>query len=74
MAIDILFDQASSVMTVVSFITFVGILWWTYIRHKETDFASAAQAPFDDEPLSEAARARLLAEAAKAASRENHHG
>lgn len=74
MAIDILFDQASSVMTVVSFITFVGILWWTCIRHKEADFASAAQAPFDDEPLSEEARARLQAEAAKAARRENRHG
>jgi len=28
MAIENLFDSASSVMTVVSFTTFVGILWW----------------------------------------------
>ncbi|MET0266883.1 MAG: cbb3-type cytochrome c oxidase subunit 3 [Duganella sp.] len=71
MAIDILFDQASSVMTVVSFTTFLGILWWTYIRHKETDFAKAAQAPFDDEePLSAEARARIYG----INGEENHHG
>jgi cytochrome c oxidase cbb3-type subunit 4 len=43
-----LFDHASSVMTVVSFITFAGILWWAYVRHKEADFAAAAL-PFADE-------------------------
>jgi cytochrome c oxidase cbb3-type subunit 4 len=26
-------------MTVVSFITFAGILWWAYVRHQEADFA-----------------------------------
>ena len=31
---NILFDNASSVMTVISFITFAGILWWTYVGHK----------------------------------------
>ena len=46
---DSLFNHASSVMTVVSFITFAGILWWTYISHKETDFAAAAHLPFADE-------------------------
>ena len=51
MAIENLFDRASSVMTVISFITFVGILWWTFISKKETDFAKAAQLPFDDEHL-----------------------
>ena len=62
MAIENLFDQASSVMTVVSFVTFIGIVWWAYIHHKETDFSNAAQAPFDDEPLK------------STAEREVHHG
>lgn len=51
MAIDKLFDQASSVMTVVSFVTFIGIVWWAYIHHQETDFTQAALAPFADEEL-----------------------
>ncbi|GJI97437.1 cbb3-type cytochrome c oxidase subunit 3 [Duganella sp. BJB488] len=49
MAIDNLFDRASSVMTVISFITFAGILWWAFIHNKEADFATAAQLPFDDD-------------------------
>jgi cytochrome c oxidase cbb3-type subunit 4 len=49
MAIDNLFDRASSVMTVISFITFAGILWWALVRNKEADFATAAHLPFDDD-------------------------
>jgi cytochrome c oxidase cbb3-type subunit 4 len=49
MAIDILFDHASSIMTVISFITFGGILWWVYVHRKADDFAAAAHLPFDDE-------------------------
>jgi cytochrome c oxidase cbb3-type subunit 4 len=49
MAIDNLFDRASSVMTVISFITFAGILWWALVRNKEADFAAAARLPFDDD-------------------------
>ncbi|NVM76888.1 cytochrome c oxidase cbb3-type subunit 4 [Duganella sp. SG902] len=49
MALNTLFDNASSVMTVVSFITFSGILWWAYVHHKEADFATAAQLPFADD-------------------------
>jgi cytochrome c oxidase cbb3-type subunit 4 len=51
MNIAALFDHASSAMTVVSFLTFVGILWWTFIRHKDRDFAAAAQLPFADDEL-----------------------
>lgn len=51
MAIETLFDRASSVMTVISFLTFVGILWWTFISNKEADFAKAAQLPFEGEHL-----------------------
>ncbi|OBV39608.1 cbb3-type cytochrome oxidase subunit 3 [Janthinobacterium psychrotolerans] len=50
MAIENLFDSASSVMTVVSFTTFVGILWWTFSRSNK-DFDAAANLPFADEAL-----------------------
>ncbi|HEX5341898.1 MAG TPA: CcoQ/FixQ family Cbb3-type cytochrome c oxidase assembly chaperone [Duganella sp.] len=49
MALQTLFDHASSVMTVVSFITFSAILWWAFVRHKEADFAAAAALPFADD-------------------------
>ena len=50
MAIENLFDSASSVMTVVSFTTFAGILWWTF-RRSNRDFDAAANLPFADEAL-----------------------
>lgn len=49
MGIDKLFDSASSVMTVVSFITFLGIVAWAYARRNQADFEQAAQLPFADE-------------------------
>jgi cytochrome c oxidase cbb3-type subunit IV len=51
MTIEHLFDNASSVMTVLSFITFIGIVWWAYARHRAADFDSAARLPFADEAL-----------------------
>jgi cytochrome c oxidase cbb3-type subunit 4 len=45
---ELIFD-ARSVMTVVSFFTFVGILWWTYGAHRSADFEAAANLPFADE-------------------------
>ncbi len=53
MAIEHIFDSASSVMTVISFITFAGILGWAYWRHSESDFAEAAALPFADEENSD---------------------
>ncbi|MGO4381266.1 cbb3-type cytochrome oxidase subunit 3 [Pseudoduganella sp. RAF53_2] len=44
-----IFSTASSVMTVVSFATFVGILWWACARRNQADFAQAANLPFADE-------------------------
>lgn len=41
--------DASSIMTVVSFLTFIGILAWTFILHRGSDFDVAARAPFADE-------------------------
>jgi cytochrome c oxidase cbb3-type subunit IV len=49
MAIEHVFDSASSVMTVVSFITFAGIWAWAWSRGKQADFTEAAQLPFADE-------------------------
>ena len=42
-------DSASSVMTVVSFTTFVAIVAWTYVLRKRSDFDAAARLPFADE-------------------------
>ena len=55
MEIEKLFDSASSIMTVVSFITFIGIVWWTFIMHRNSDFDTAAQLPFADEWVDAAA-------------------
>ena len=49
MNIQDIFDHASSAMTVVSFITFVGILWWTFVHHKRADFDNAAAAVLADD-------------------------
>jgi cytochrome c oxidase cbb3-type subunit 4 len=49
MAIETIFTDASSVMTVVSLITFVGILWWTFGIKRSSDFDIAAQLPFADD-------------------------
>lgn len=49
MALQHIFDDASSVMTVVSFVTFLGIVAWTYVLRGSGDFERAAQLPFMDE-------------------------
>jgi cytochrome c oxidase cbb3-type subunit 4 len=49
MAIEHIFDSASSVMTVISFVTFIGIVVWTYSRKRGVDFEQAAKLPFADE-------------------------
>jgi cytochrome c oxidase cbb3-type subunit IV len=49
MNIERIFDSASSVMTVVSFITFAGIWIWAWSARKQQDFAQAAQLPFAEE-------------------------
>jgi len=49
MALHQLFDDASSVMTVISFATFMGIVLWTYLLHRHSDFDTAAALPFADE-------------------------
>jgi cytochrome c oxidase cbb3-type subunit 4 len=49
MALQPIFDDASRIMTVISFATFTGILVWTYLLRREKDFAQAAGLPFADE-------------------------
>jgi cytochrome c oxidase cbb3-type subunit 4 len=49
MAIEQVFDSASSAMTVISFMTFLGILLWTFAIKRRTDFDAAAALPFADE-------------------------
>jgi len=49
MAIENVFDSASSVMTVISFITFVGIWLWAWAKPNQEGFAQAANLPFADE-------------------------
>ena len=49
MAIEQIFDSASSVMTVISFTTFVGILLWTFALKRGADFTAQAALPFADE-------------------------
>lgn len=51
MAIQHLFDDASRIMTVVSFATFLGIVAWTYVLRKERDFAATANLPFADDDV-----------------------
>jgi cytochrome c oxidase cbb3-type subunit 4 len=49
MAIEHIFDSASSVMTVISFATFLGIVLWTFVLKRGADFEKAAALPFADE-------------------------
>lgn len=49
MAIETIFNDASIVMTVISLITFVGILWWTFAFKRSRDFDAAAYLPFADD-------------------------
>ena len=41
--------DARSIMTMVSLVTFLGIIYWTYVAHRKQDFDEAAMLPFADE-------------------------
>lgn len=47
-----LFDVRSMV-TVTSFITFLGIVWWAYSARRKAGFDEAAHLPFADEDESD---------------------
>ncbi len=38
-----------SIVTLVSLLTFLGIVYWTFIAHRKQDFDEAAMLPFADE-------------------------
>lgn len=38
-----------SLATVVSFATFLGILWWAWSKRRSEDFAEAANLPFEQD-------------------------
>jgi cytochrome c oxidase cbb3-type subunit 4 len=56
MAIQGIFDSASSIMTLISFITFLGILLWTFVLKQRRDFDQAAALPFADDAADGQAR------------------
>ncbi len=41
--------DARSIMTLLSLLTFVGIVYWTFVAHRKQDFDEAAMLPFADE-------------------------
>ena len=51
MNIDQFFNNASIVMTVVSLITFVGILLWVYVLKNKRDYERDANMLFDENDL-----------------------
>ncbi|GAC1316821.1 MAG: hypothetical protein NVS3B11_05520 [Collimonas sp.] len=68
MAIQKILIEAHSIITLISFVTFIGIVWWSYIRKRPKDFDEAALLPFaDDQEQLDKVKAQLDA-------REPHHG
>jgi len=49
MTIDSLIFDTRNVLTVMNFVIFIGIVFWTYGMHRGRDFDAAARLPFDDE-------------------------
>jgi len=44
-------NSLRSVVTVVSLVTFIGIVWWSWSTRRSTDFAEAANLPFEQSDL-----------------------
>ena len=42
-------NDLRSIVTVLSLVTFLGIVWWAWSRHNKGRFDEAAQLPFQDE-------------------------
>lgn len=43
-------NDLRSIFTVVSFATFIGIVWWAYSGHRKQAFEEAAALPLEDDP------------------------
>lgn len=55
MPLTTIFNEASIIMTVVSLVTFLGILFWVYSVKGAHDFDEIACLPLEDEPAEERA-------------------
>ncbi|HYD95822.1 MAG TPA: cbb3-type cytochrome c oxidase subunit 3 [Noviherbaspirillum sp.] len=55
MAFESLITDARNLVTVLSFLTFIGICWWAYSARRSADFEAAANLPFADEMDTQAA-------------------
>jgi cytochrome c oxidase cbb3-type subunit 4 len=74
MAIFTLFTDASSAMTVVSLITFLGILWWTFGLKRSADFDAVANLPFADEIADAPVQPAVQSASQRSPDSEKHHG
>jgi cytochrome c oxidase cbb3-type subunit 4 len=43
-------NDLRSIITVLSMITFVGIVWWAYSDRRKATYEEAAQLPLEDDP------------------------
>ena len=73
MALETIFNDASSMMTVVSFVTFLGIIGWAFSSKRRDDFSAAARLPFADDGADDRADEPAAAPA-QAKDRETQHG
>jgi cytochrome c oxidase cbb3-type subunit 4 len=46
---DIDINTLRSAATVVSFVTFIGIVWWAWSKRRTEDFSEAANLPFEQD-------------------------
>lgn len=58
MSFENLILDARSVITVLSFLSFIGIVWWAYGARRGADFEAAANLPFADEKDIQAAESK----------------
>jgi cytochrome c oxidase cbb3-type subunit 4 len=49
MTLETFIFDARSLVTVVSFLSFIGIVCWAYSARRSTDFEAAARLPLDDD-------------------------
>ena len=43
------FIELRTTFTVISFVVFLGIMWWAYNGHQSKGFAEAARIPFEED-------------------------
>lgn len=46
---DLDINTLRSAATVVSFVTFIGIVWWAWSKRRTDDFSEAAKLPFEQD-------------------------